>query len=114
VTAPDNHDAHDYAERIRERLPRRLQELCEACGLSKYALWQKTGVSRDMIGRIEGGESIPTFHVGARLAYGVDKTLTEFVKQNADAWQIVPERTGPECGLQLQPEPDSGRAEQAR
>ena len=75
----DNHEAHDYAERIRERLPRNLQELREACGLSKYALWQKTGVSRDMIGRIEGGESIPTFHVRARLAYGVDKTLQEFV-----------------------------------
>jgi len=28
--APDNHDARDYAERIRERLPRRLQELREA------------------------------------------------------------------------------------
>ena len=26
---PDNHDAHDYAERIRKRLPRRLQELRE-------------------------------------------------------------------------------------
>jgi len=23
-SAPDNHDAHDYAERFRERLPRRL------------------------------------------------------------------------------------------
>jgi hypothetical protein len=33
-TPPDNHDAHDYAERIRERLPRRLQELREAMGLS--------------------------------------------------------------------------------
>ena len=31
---PDNHDAHDYAERIRERLPWRLQELSEAMGLS--------------------------------------------------------------------------------
>jgi hypothetical protein len=29
-TAPDNHDAHDYDE----RLPRRLQELREAMGLS--------------------------------------------------------------------------------
>ena len=74
-----NHEAHDYAERIRERLPRRLQELRDATGLSKYALWRKSGVSRDMIGRIEAGESIPTFHVGARLAYGVDMTLTEFI-----------------------------------
>ena len=40
-TALDQHDAHDYAERIRERLPRRLPELRERCGLSMYALWQK-------------------------------------------------------------------------
>ena len=79
-TAPDNHDAHDYAERIRDRLPRRLQELREGCGLSMYALWMKCGVSRDMISRIEGGESIPTLHVAARLAHGVEKTLTEFVE----------------------------------
>ena len=39
-TAPDNHDAHDYAERIRERLPRRLLELREAtpfCSVVKSA-----------------------------------------------------------------------------
>ena len=45
--APDNHDAHDSAERIRERLPRRLQELREAARLSMYALWRKCGVSRE-------------------------------------------------------------------
>lgn len=78
-STPDHHEAHDYAERIRARLPRKLQELREAARLSMYALWQKCGVSRDMISRIEGGESIPTLHVSARLAYGVDKTLTEFV-----------------------------------
>jgi hypothetical protein len=45
--APDSHDAHDYAERIRERLPRRLQETREAARLSMYALWRKCGVSRE-------------------------------------------------------------------
>jgi transcriptional regulator with XRE-family HTH domain len=83
-TAPDNHDAHDYAERIRERLPRRLQELRERCGLSMYALWMMCGVSRDMISRIEGGESIPTLHIAARMARGVEKTLTEFVEPMDD------------------------------
>ena len=78
-STPNNHAAHDYAERIRARLPRRLQELREAAGLSKYALAKKSGVSRDMVGCIEEGESIPTLHVSARLAYGVDLTLTEFV-----------------------------------
>ncbi len=45
--APDNHDAHDNAERIRERLPRRLQELRERCGLSKYRLARESGISSD-------------------------------------------------------------------
>lgn len=46
-TVTGNQDARDYAERIRELLPRRLQELWEAIGLSVYALWLKCGVSRD-------------------------------------------------------------------
>ncbi len=72
------YEAYDYAERIRERLPRRLQELREAIGLSMYALWLKCGVSRDTISRIEGGETIPGVHVLARLAWGVEKTITDF------------------------------------
>ena len=40
---PDNHEAHDYAERIRERLPRRLQELHEAAGFTKYGLARESG-----------------------------------------------------------------------
>ena len=51
-TAPDNHDAHDYAERIREWLPRRLQELRERCGLSKYGLARESGLRREYIGKL--------------------------------------------------------------
>lgn len=47
--SPDNHDVHDYAERIRERLPRRLQELRERCGLSKHGLARERGLSRGYI-----------------------------------------------------------------
>ena len=50
--APDNHDAHDNAERIRERLPRRLQELRERCGLSKYRLARESELSREYIGKL--------------------------------------------------------------
>jgi hypothetical protein len=50
-TAPDNPAAHDYAERIRERLPRRLQELRERCGLSKYGLARESGLSRGYIAK---------------------------------------------------------------
>lgn len=74
----DNHAAHDYAERIRARLPRRLQEMRETKGLSMYALWLKCGVSRDTISRVEGGDTIPGVHVLARLAWGLGVTLEKF------------------------------------
>ena len=51
-TGPDNHDAHDYAERIRDRLLRRLLELRERCGLSKYGLARESGLSREYIGKL--------------------------------------------------------------
>ena len=54
-TAPDNHEAHDYAERIRERWPRRLQELREAAGFTKYGLARESSVSREYLGKIKGG-----------------------------------------------------------
>ena len=51
-TAPDNHDAHDHAERIRERLLRRLQVLRERCGPSKDGLARESGQSREYIGKL--------------------------------------------------------------
>ena len=41
MSANGDHEAHNYARRIRERLPRRLPELREAIGMSMYALWLK-------------------------------------------------------------------------
>ena len=70
-TAPDNHDAHNYAECIRERLPRALRQLREARKLSMYALEKKSGVPREMIRCIEEGVAIPTFPAGAKLAHRV-------------------------------------------
>ena len=47
MSSNDKHDAHDYGERIRERMPRRLQEIREAAGLTKYGLARESGVSRE-------------------------------------------------------------------
>jgi len=46
-TAPDNPNTHEFAECIREQLPRHLQELRERCGLSKYGLARESGISRN-------------------------------------------------------------------
>jgi hypothetical protein len=37
-STPDNHDAHDYAERIRALLPHRRQALRETIGLDMNEL----------------------------------------------------------------------------
>jgi len=67
--APDNHDVHDYAERIRERLPRCLQELRERCGLSKYGPARESGLSSEYIGKLERGSVNPTLPVTAQLSH---------------------------------------------
>ncbi len=72
-------EAYDYSTRICGRLPHRLQSEREARGLSKYALGRDSGVSREMIACIEGGRSIPTLFVAARLAHGMGMTLEELI-----------------------------------
>jgi ribosome-binding protein aMBF1 (putative translation factor) len=74
-------EAYEYATRVCQRLPRVLQECREEAGLSRYMLQKKCGVSRDMMGDVENGETVPTLFVTARLAYGMGLTLTEFVEK---------------------------------
>ena len=62
------HNTYDYAERIRSRMSRRLQEVWVAARLKPYALALKAEVSWDIIGDIEKGESIPTLYLLARLS----------------------------------------------
>lgn len=81
MPAPADHPAHDYAERIRERVPRRLQELREAAGFTKYGLARESGVSREYIGKIERGRANPTLPLSAQLCYALGMTLTEFTEQ---------------------------------
>ena len=72
--------SYDYAERLCRRLPRRLRKARENAGLSRYALEKRTGVSRDMIGDIEHGDSIPTLHLAGRLVHGLGMRLWEFIR----------------------------------
>ena len=57
----DNHEAHDNAERIRERPSGRLQELRERCGLSKYRLARERGISRGSIGMLAAMRRLSRF-----------------------------------------------------
>ncbi|MBI5397109.1 MAG: helix-turn-helix transcriptional regulator [Verrucomicrobia bacterium] len=59
-------NAYAFAERFRRRLGWRLKRLKTAAGLTTYALWQMSGVSRSMLTYIEKGRSNATVHVAAR------------------------------------------------
>jgi transcriptional regulator with XRE-family HTH domain len=83
-SVPYNHDAHDYGERIRARLPRRLQELREAAKLSKYGLARESGLSREYIGKLERGAANPTLPVTAQISHGLGMTLEQFTGQLED------------------------------
>lgn len=41
-------------------------------GVSRHALEKRSVVSRDMIGDIENGDSIPILHLAAHLAFGLN------------------------------------------
>lgn len=81
VAMPANREreAYEYATRVCGRLPRCVQECREAAKVSRYGLQKNCGVSRDTIGDIENGETVPTLFWAARMAYGMGLTLTEFV-----------------------------------
>jgi DNA-binding XRE family transcriptional regulator len=57
-----------------------LQECREAAKVSRYGLQKNCGVSRDTIGDIENGETVPRLFWAARMAYGLGMTLKEFVE----------------------------------
>ena len=85
--APDN---HDYAERIRDRLPRRLQELRERCGLSKYGFARESGISSEYIGKLERGAANPTLPVTAQLSHGMGMTFTPKNRCERNEWSYSP------------------------
>ena len=85
TTSP--HKAHDYAELIRARLPHQLQKSRKAAGQSRYRLEKKSGISREMIGRVEHGAANPSMCVTAQLCHGMGLTLSEFaVSLDNEIW----------------------------
>lgn len=70
-----------FAERVGRAVPGILRSRREALGLSGYALAERSGVSRDMIRRIEAGETNPTLFIVARLIRAMNMSFEEFAAQ---------------------------------
>jgi transcriptional regulator with XRE-family HTH domain len=84
MAIPLDKEAYQYAERIRARIPRVLQAAREAMPVTKYTLAKRSGITREMIGRIEAGKAVPGPCVLAQICHTLGLTLSEFVRRLED------------------------------
>jgi transcriptional regulator with XRE-family HTH domain len=59
---------------------RRVRALREAMGLSLRDLAERTGVSAPMLSQVERGETSPTLAVAAKIAAGLELTLSQLLR----------------------------------
>lgn len=60
-----------------EELGRRVRTLRRSCGLTLQELADRSGVSRAMVSKVERGEKTPTLVVAAKMAEGLDVSLSQ-------------------------------------
>ena len=58
----------------------RVKALREASGLSLRDLAERSGVSAPMLSQVERGETSPTLTVAARIAAGLELTLSQLLR----------------------------------
>ncbi len=68
------------AERVR-RVVRELAALRKAAGISQYRLAKMTGLSREAVRLIEGGERSPTLHSLFLISEALDARLGGLVEE---------------------------------
>jgi XRE family transcriptional regulator, regulator of sulfur utilization len=67
----------------------RVRALREAMGLSLRDLAQRSGVSAPMLSQVERGETSPTLAVAARIAAGLELTLSQLLRLDEDRHVVV-------------------------
>ena len=70
----------------------RIRALRDAMGLSLRDLAQRSGVSAPMLSQVERGETSPTLAVAARIAAGLELTLSQLLRLDEDGHVVVRRR----------------------
>jgi transcriptional regulator with XRE-family HTH domain len=70
----------------------RVKSLREAMGLSLRDLAERSGVSAPMLSQVERGETSPTLAVAARIAAGLDLSLSQLLRLDEDGHVVVVRR----------------------
>jgi transcriptional regulator with XRE-family HTH domain len=77
---------------IAEEIPAtgpRVRALREAMGLSLRDLAERSGVSAPMLSQVERGETSPTLSVAAKIATGLDLTLSQLLRLDESSHVVV-------------------------
>lgn len=91
-----------------ERLGVRVRELRRGRGLTLEGLAERSGVSRAMISKLERGEKNPTLVIAAKLAEGLEVTLSQLagIEERREVVVVMRERRmvmrDPETGFERQ------------
>ena len=67
----------------------RVRHLREAMGLSLRDLAKTSGVSAPMVSQVERGETSPTLTVAAKIASGLDLTLSQLLRLDEEPHVVV-------------------------
>lgn len=67
----------------------RLKSLREAMGLSLRDLAERSEVSAPMLSQVERGETSPTLAVAAKIAFGLDLTLSQLLRLDEGSHVVV-------------------------
>src|ERR1044072_8449754 len=70
----------------------RIRALRDAMGLSLRDLADRSGVSAPMLSQVERGETSPTLAVAARIAAGLELTLSQLLRLDEDRHVVVVRR----------------------
>jgi transcriptional regulator with XRE-family HTH domain len=91
VTIPEEHGARG-AVADAPAVGARIKALREAMGLSLRDLAERSGVSAPMLSQVERGETSPTLAVAARIAAGLELTLSQLLRLDEDRHVVVVRR----------------------
>jgi transcriptional regulator with XRE-family HTH domain len=70
----------------------RIRALRDAMGLSLRDLADRSGVSAPMLSQVERGETSPTLAVAARIAAGLELTLSQLLRLDEDRHVVIVRR----------------------
>ena len=78
IKQTSQHEAHQYAERIRARLPVQLAKARDAAKMSRYRVEKNCKITLQTIGEIEREDSNPSVCILAQICHGLGMTFAEF------------------------------------